>query len=75
MINQISEIAETAGHDTLGRLIAYGGGGTGLAVTKLSEIAQNSAVYDWGYWMFGVAILGRLIFDVYKHFKGESNGK
>ena len=75
MISQISDIAKQVDHDTAGRLIAYGGGGAGIAVTKLSEIAQNSAVYDWGYWMFGAAIFGRLVFDVYKYFKGGNSGK
>lgn len=69
MIRELSDLADKVDHDTIGRVIAYGGGGTGIAVTKLSEIAQNSAVYDWGYWMFGAAIFGRLVFDVYKYFK------
>ena len=60
------EILEQIDHDTLGRLITYGGGSAGMAFTKFAELAENSAVYDWGYWMFGAAIFGRLIFDVVK---------
>jgi hypothetical protein len=60
------EILEQIDHDTIGRLITYGGGSAGMAFTKFAELAQNSAVYDWGYWMFGAAIFGRLIFDVVK---------
>lgn len=59
-------LIEQMDHDSLGRLIAYGGGGTGLAITKAAEIAEQSTIYDWGYWMFGAAILGRLVFDVIK---------
>jgi len=60
------QLLEQIDHDTLGRLITYGGGSAGLAVTKAAEIAEQSTVYDWGYWMFGAAILGRLVFDVVK---------
>lgn len=60
------QLLEQIDHDAVGRLITYGGGGTGLAITKAAELAEQSTVYDWGYWMFGVAILGRLIFDVVK---------
>lgn len=60
------EILQHIDHDTLGRVITYGGGSAGIAFTKAQEIAQQSAVYDWGYWMFGAAIFGRLIFDVVK---------
>lgn len=60
-------LIEQVNPDTVGRLIAYGGGSTGIALTKVAEIAEKSALYDWGYWMFGAAILGRLIFDVVKY--------
>ncbi|MFA5387293.1 MAG: hypothetical protein WC322_02750 [Candidatus Paceibacterota bacterium] len=68
----INELQQHVDHDTVGRLIAYGGGSVGVGVTKMAEIAQQSPVYDWGYWMFGAAILGRLVFDVYKYLKGNS---
>ena len=67
----INELQHHIDQDTVGRLVAYGGGTLGVGVTKIAEIAQQSPVYDWGYWMFGLAILGRLIFDVYKYFDGK----
>jgi hypothetical protein len=65
-------LQESYGSDAIGRLIAYGGGSTGVAVTRLSEATQSSAVYDWGYWIFATAIFGRLVFDVYKYIKGQN---
>jgi len=70
----IKELQQHIDHDTVGRIIAYGGGSVGVGVTKMAEVvetAQQSVVYDWGYWMFGLAILGRLLFDVYKYIKGS----
>lgn len=69
------ELLEQVDHDTLGRLITYGGGGTGLVITKAAEIAEQSTVYDWGYWMFGAAIFGRLIFDVVKYLINLKKGE
>jgi hypothetical protein len=63
-------LAETLDHhDTIGRLIAYGGGGAGLTYTQLAEYAQTTSPADWAQWMFGVAILGRLVFDVVKYIR------
>lgn len=52
--------------DLIGRLIAYGGGGAGLLFTEISQAINGASIADWASWMFGVAILGRLIFDVVK---------
>jgi len=55
------------GQDAVGRLIAYGGGGAGLLYTELTEIVETASVADWASWMFGAAIMGRLIFDIVKY--------
>lgn len=68
MLRQLEQLD----HDTIGRVITYGGGTVGVGVTKMAEVAQQSPIYDWGYWMFGLAILGRLVFDVYKYWAGSN---
>ena len=52
--------------DFVGRLIAYGGGGLGLAYTELSQAVAETSVADWAAWIFSMVFLGRLVFDVVK---------
>ena len=75
MIREAQEIAEKVDHDFMGRLIAYGGGGAGFTYTTIADYVQGASVADWAQWMFAVAILGRLIFDIVKYCRGGNDNK
>jgi hypothetical protein len=60
MIDRVQEILQNG--DTMGRLIAYGGGS---AVAAFSQL-ESASVADWALWISAVAIMGRLVFDIIK---------
>lgn len=66
MIEQVTTVAERVDHDTMGRLIAYGGGGIIAASEQWLGIIPNATVGEWAAWLASIGVLIRVIFDIVK---------
>lgn len=69
MLTRISEILQSP-FDT-GQNVVYIGGTAGMGYSALISTINEASIADWAGWMCAVAVLGRLIFDIYKYSKGE----